>query len=127
MKNLETIELLKIKIRLLIIVGFLLSSCSEYKDVKGATWSGSSDFMEISSDKMKMHYGTSIPSNKVFIGGLFEVLQAGNNKHLTKLKVTEIEFEERMDGLKYCRIWGSIEDSDIPSYFLANNCEPFYN
>ena len=127
MKTLGTIALLKIKIRLLIVVAFLVSSCSEYKDVKGATWSGSSDFMEISSEKMKMHYGTSIPSNKVFIGGLFEVLQAGTNKHLTKLKVTEIEFEERMDGLKYCRIWGSIKGSDIPSYFLANNCEPFYN
>jgi len=127
MKTLGTIALLKIKIRLLIVVAFLVSSCSEYKDVKGATWSGSSDFMEISSNKMKMHYGTSIPSNKVFIGGLFEVLQAGTNKHLTKLKVTEIEFEERMDGLKYCRIWGSIKGSDIPSYFLANNCEPFYN
>ena len=70
----EIIELLKIKIRLLIVVAFLLSSCSEYKDIKGATWSGSSDFMEISSDKMKMHYGTSIPSNKVFIGGLMMVI-----------------------------------------------------
>jgi len=95
--------------------------------MNGATWSGSSDFMEISGDSMKMHYGMVIPSNKVFVGGLFEVLQEGSNKHFTKLKVTDIEFEERLDGLKYCRIWGTVEGSDIPNYFLANNCKPFYN
>ena len=109
------------------MISFIFSSCSEYSDIDGATWSGSAEFMEISDDKRKRYYGMKIPSNKVFIGGLFEVLQAGTNQHFTKLKVTDIEFEERMDGLKYCRIWGNVEGSDIPSYFLANECKPFYN
>ena len=102
-----------------------MAGCSDFQEIKGATWEGPSDFMQITENKMKMHYGTKIPSNKVFMGGLYEVLEEGSNKSLTKLKVIEIEFEERVDGLKYCRIWGSVEGTEIPSYFLAFNCKPF--
>ena len=86
-------------------------SCSNQKEVIGAKWTGDSDFMFVTENKMKMHYATQVSGKIAFVGGIYEVLKSNTTEVLEKLEVTQIEFETRSDGLKYCRLWGQVSNS----------------
>ena len=100
----------QIKTNLLLVILTIFSSCSEPKEVTGASWQGSSDFMFISNKNMEMHYASSILGNQVYLGGFYEIIQNGTNQVINKIEVSELEFEKRTDGVSYCRIWGNIQD-----------------
>ena len=91
-------------------------SCSNQKEVIGAKWAGDSDFMFVTENKMKMHYATQVSGKIAFVGGIYEVLKSNTTEVLEKLEVTQIEFETRSDGLKYCRLWGQVSNSKEESY-----------
>lgn len=116
----------QIKTNLLLVILTIFSSCSEPKEVTGASWQGSSDFMFISNKNMEMHYASSILGNQVYLGGFYEIIQNGTNQVINKIEVSELEFEKRTDGVSYCRIWGNIQDSDEKGYLLADDCFPLY-
>ena len=123
MKNLVTIARQK-KTSLFLLT--LLVSCTESKEVTGAYWTGASDFMFISNQTMEMHYASSIAGKKVYLGGFYEIIQSGTSQVINKIEVSELEFEQRTDGVMYCRIWGNIESSDEKGYLLADDCLPIY-
>ena len=104
----------------------LLVSCAESKEITGAYWTGASDFMFISNQKMEMYYASSISGKKVYLGGFYEIIQSGTNQVIDKIEVSELEFEQRTDGVRYCRIWGNIESSEEKGYMLADDCLPIY-
>ena len=123
MKNLVITALQK-KTSLVLLT--LLVSCAEPKEVTGAYWTGASDFMFISNQTMEMHYASSIAGKKVYLGGFYEIIQSGTSQVINKIEVSELEFEQRTDGVMYCRIWGNIESSDEKGYLLADDCLPIY-
>ena len=123
MKNL-VITVLQKKTSLFLLT--LLVSCAEPKEVNGAYWTGASDFMFISNQKMEMHYASSIAGKKVYLSGFYEIIQSGTNEVINTIEVSELEFEQRTDGVMYCRIWGNIESSDEKGYLLADDCLPIY-
>ena len=116
------------KQRLLITITclFFVFACSNEKVVQGAVWDGEADFMFITESKMEMFYACNIPGNSAYIGSLYEVLRAETTTVIDRLEVSKIEFDERSDGLPYCRIWGKVTKSDELSYLLAEQCKPIY-
>ena len=123
MKNLVITALQK-KTSLFILT--LLVSCTEPEEFTGAYWTGASDFMFISNQKMEMHYASSIAGKKVYLGGFYEIIQSGTNQVINTIVVSELEFEQRTDGVMYCRIWGKVESSEEKGYLLADDCLPIY-
>jgi len=102
-------------------------SCTNQNEIVGVKWSGDSDFMFIDKDQMRMHYATEISGKTVFIGGFYEVLKSQTSVVIDRLEVTQIEFETREDGVKYCRLWGTVTNSLEECYLLAYECEPIYS
>ena len=114
--------------RLLVFCWILLFvSCTNQNEIVGAKWSGDSDFMFVDKDEMRMHYATEISGKTAFIGGLYEVLKSQTSFVIDRLEVTQIEFETREDGVKYCRLWGTVTNSLEECYLLAYECEPIYS
>ena len=120
--------LLKKRNRLLVFCWILFFvSCTNQNEIVGAKWSGDSDFMFVDKDEMRMHYATEISGKTAFIGGLYEVLKSQTSVVIDRLEVTQIEFETREDGVKYCRLWGTVTNSIEECYLLAYDCEPIYS
>ena len=93
-------------------------------DDQGAVWLGPSDFMHVTKEKMEMTYSVEVIGQKMFLGGFYEVLKKGTKKVVFKIKVTDLEFSTREDGVSFCRVWGFVDDSAIESYLLAQECVP---
>jgi len=120
--------LLKKRNKLLVFCWILFFvSCTNQNEIVGAKWSGDSDFMFVDEDEMRMHYATEISGKTAFIGGLYEVLKSQTSVVIDRLEVTQIEFETREDGVKYCRLWGTVTNSIEECYLLAYECEPIYS
>ena len=102
-------------------------SCTNQNEIVGAKWSGDSDFMFVDENEMRMHYATEISGRTAFVGGLYEVLKSRTSVVIDRLEVTQIEFETREDGVKYCRLWGTVTNSIEECYLLAYECEPIYS
>ena len=120
--------LLKKRNRLLVFCWILFFvSCTNQNEIVGAKWSGASDFMFVDENEMRMHYATEISGKTAFIGGLYEVLKSQTSVVIDRLEVTQIEFETREDGVKYCRLWGTVTNSIEECYLLAYECEPIYS
>ena len=120
-------ELLRRKNKLLFIGVFLFTACSSQQDIIGAKWTGDSDFMFVTENEMRMHYATEISGKTAFIGSFYEVLKGESCFLIDRLEVTQIEFETRSDGVKYCRLWGQVTKSEEECYLLAYECDPIYS
>ena len=122
------IGLLKKRNKLLVFCWILFFvSCTNQSEIVGAKWSGDSDFMFVNEDEMRMHYATEISGKTAYIGGVYEVLKSQTSVVIDRLEVTQIEFETREDGVKYCRLWGTVTNSIEECYLLAYECEPIYS
>ena len=122
------IGLLKKRNKLLVFCWILFFvSCTNQSEIVGAKWSGDSDFMFVDEDEMRMYYATDILGKTAFIGGLYEVLKSQTSVVIDRLEVTQIEFETREDGVKYCRLWGTVTNSIEECYLLAYDCELIYS
>ena len=120
--------LLKKRNRLLVFCWVLFFvSCTNQNEIVGAKWSGDSDFMFVDKDEMRMNYATEITGKSAFIGGFYEVLKSQTSVVIDRLEVTQIDFETREDGVKYCRLWGTVTNSLEECYLLAYECEPIYS
>ena len=120
-------ELLRRKNKLLFIGVFLFTACSSQQDIIGAKWTGDSDFMFVTESEMRMHYATEVSGKTAFIGSFYEVLKGETSILIDRLEVTQIEFETRSDGVKYCRLWGQVTKSEEECYLLAYECDPIYS
>ena len=120
-------ELLRRKNKLLFVGVFFLTACSSQQDIVGAKWTGDSDFMFVTENEMRMHYATEISGKTAFIGSFYEVLKGETSILIDRLEVTQIEFETRSDGVKYCRFWGRVTKSEEECYLLVYECDPIYS
>jgi len=120
-------ELLKRKNKLLFVGVFFFTACSSQQDIIGAKWTGDSDFMFVTENEMRMHYATEISGKTAFIGSFYEVLKSETSILIDRLEVTQIEFETRSDGVKYCRLWGQVTKSEEECYLLVYECDPIYS
>ncbi len=50
-----------------LILLFLLFGCNQTTKIKGAIWSGSSDFMYITNESMEMFYASSISTKEILV------------------------------------------------------------
>ena len=120
-------ELLKRKNKLLFVGVFFFTACSSQQDIIGAKWTGDSDFMFVTENEMRMHYATEVSAKTAFIGSFYEVLKGETSILIDRLEVTQIEFETRSDGVKYCRLWGQVTKSEEECYLLVYECDPIYS
>ena len=120
-------ELLRKKNKLLVVGVFFFTACSSQQDIIGAKWTGDSDFMFVTENEMRMHYATEISGKTAFIGSFYEVLKGETSVLIDRLEVTQIEFETRSDGVKYCRLWGQVTKSEEECYLLVYECDPIYS
>ena len=120
-------ELLRRKNKLLFAGVFLFTACSSQQDIIGAKWTGDSDFMFVTENEMRMHYATEVSGKTAFIGSFYEVLKGETSVLIDRLEVTQIEFETRSDGVKYCRLWGQVTKSEEECYLLVYECDPIYS
>ena len=120
-------ELLRRKNKLLVLGVFFLTACSSQQDIVGAKWTGDSDFMFVTENEMRMYYATKVSGKTAFIGSFYEVLKSETSVLIDRLEVTQIEFETRSDGVKYCRLWGQVTKSEEECYLLVYECEPIYS
>ena len=120
-------ELLRRKNKLFFVGVFLFTACSSQQDIIGAKWTGDSDFMFVTENEMRMHYATEISGKTAFIGSFYEVLKGETSVLIDRLEVTQIEFETRSDGVKYCRLWGQVTKSEEECYLLVYECDPIYS
>ena len=120
-------ELLRRKNKLLFVGVFLFTACSSQQDIIGAKWTGDSDFMFVTENEMRMHYATEISGKTAFIGSFYEILKGETSILIDRLEVTQIEFETRSDGVKYCRLWGQVTKSEEECYLLVYECDPIYS
>ena len=119
-------ELLRKKNKLLVVGVFFFIACSSQQDIIGAKWTGDSDFMFVTENEMRMHYATEVSGKTAFIGSFYEVLKGETSVLIDRLEVTQIEFETRSDGVKYCRLWGQVTKSEEECCLLVYECEPIY-
>ena len=116
---------LKKKIKYLIFfLSVFLISCSSSEESKGVTWTGPADFMHVSKEKMEMSYSVDVNGQKMYLGGFYEILKKGTKKVIFNINATDLEFVTREDGVFFCRVWGTVDDSTIESYLLAQDCLP---
>ena len=120
-------ELLRRKNKLLFVGVFLFTACSSQQDIIGAKWTGDSDFMFVTENEMRMHYASEVSGKTAFIGSFYEVLKGETSVLIDRLEVTQIEFETRSDGVKYCRLWGQVTKSEEECYLLVYKCDPIYS
>jgi len=120
-------ELLKRKNKLLFVGVFFFTACSSQQDIIGAKWTGDSDFMFVTENEMRMHYATEVSGKTAFIGSFYEVLKGETSILIDRLEVTQIEFETRSDGVKYCRLWGQVTKSEEECYLLVYECDLIYS
>ena len=120
-------ELLRKKNKLLVVGLFFFTACSSQQDIIGAKWTGDSDFMFVTENEMRMHYATEVSGKTAFIGSFYEVLKGETSVLIDRLEVTQIEFETRSDGVKYCRLWGQVTKSEEECYLLVYECDPIYS
>ena len=120
-------ELLRRKNKLLVVGVFFLTACSSQQDIVGAKWTGDSDFMFVTENEMRMHYAAEVSDKTAFIGSFYEVLKGETSVLIDRLEVTQIEFETRSDGVKYCRLWGQVTKSEEECYLLVYECDPIYS
>jgi len=106
-------ELLKRKNKLLVLGVFFFTACSSQQDIIGAKWTGDSDFMFVTENEMRMYYATKVSGKTAFIGSFYEVFKNETSVLIDRLEVTQVEFETRSDGVKYCRLWGQVTKSNV--------------
>ncbi len=71
----------------------------------------------------KTSWDSSVGTKEAYLGGILEIYKLPKMDYLDRIKVTEIEFFNRVDGLQMCRIWGESSKSGTLNHLLARNCK----
>ena len=116
----------KVIIFRLFCLSFILSyfsGCSQEYQVEKASWDSSLDYFSEIQEGYDVTYFVEVGTQEAYLGGILEIYKLPKMNYLDRIKVTEIEFFNRVDGLQMCRIWGVSSKSGTSNHLLARNCK----
>tara|TARA_B100001287_G_scaffold13975_1_gene10509 strand:+ start:722 stop:1129 length:408 start_codon:yes stop_codon:yes gene_type:complete len=120
--NLEHIKNFFLKLIFFIILCYF-SACSKDNEIKKTSWNSSLDYFLEQQGTYEVTYFVDVGAKEAYVGGVLEIYKLPKMDYLDRLKVTAIEFFERIDGLQMCRIWGESSKTETMSHLLARECQ----
>ena len=126
-ENLKRFNLKHIKNFFLKLIFFIIlcyfSACSKDNEIKKTSWNSSLDYFLEQQGTYEVTYFVDVGAKEAYVGGVLEIYKLPKMDYLDRLKVTAIEFFERIDGLQMCRIWGESSKTETMSHLLARECQ----
>ena len=120
--NLEHIKNFFLKLIFFIILCYF-PACSKDYEIKKTSWNSSLDYFLEQQGTYEVTYFVDVGAKEAYVGGVLEIYKLPKMDYLDRLKVTAIEFFERIDGLQMCRIWGESSKTETMSHLLARECQ----
>ncbi len=126
-KNLKRFNLKHIKNFFLKLILFLIlcyfTACSKEFEIKKTSWKSSLDYFSEQQGNYEVTYFVDVGTKEAYVGGVLEIYKLPKMDYLDRIKVTEIEFFKRIDGLQMCRIWGESSKTGTSNHLLARECQ----
>ena len=91
--------------------------------IKKSSWDSSLDYFSENQENYEVTYFVDVGTTEAYLGGILEIYKLPKMNYLDRIKVTNIEFFKRVDGLQMCRIWGESSKSGTLNHLLARNCK----
>ena len=104
-----------------IFLAFLIS-CSENQTSNEISWEGDSFYVNRENDEFKIDYSVTLDVTSMEIGARINIFSFPEGEIIDKFSVELIEKEVRVDGVKFCRIWGNSEMYVSMNYVVVNDC-----
>ena len=104
-----------------IFLAFLIS-CSENQISNEISWEGDSFYVNRENDEYKIDYSVTLDVTSTEIGTKINIFSFPEGEIIDKFSVELIEKEVRVDGVKFCRIWGNSEMYVSMNYVVVNDC-----
>ena len=104
-----------------IFLAFLIS-CSENQASNKISWEGDSFYVNRENDEYKIDYSVTLDVTSTEIGAMINIFSFPEGKIIDNFFVELIEKEVRVDGVKFCRIWGNSEIFVSMNYVVVNDC-----
>ena len=104
-----------------IFLAFLIS-CSENQTSNEISWEGDSFYVNRENDEYKIDYSVTLDVTSMEIGARINIFSFPEGEIIDKFSVELIEKEVRVDGVKFCRIWGNSEMYVSMNYVVVNDC-----
>ena len=104
-----------------IFLAFLIS-CSENQASNKISWEGDSFYVNRENDEYKIDYSVTLDVTSTEIGAKINIFSFPEGKIIDNFFVELIEKEVRVDGVKFCRIWGNSEIFVSMNYVVVNDC-----
>ena len=120
--NLEHVKNFFLKLIFFIILCYF-SACSKDNEIKKTSWNSSLDYFSEHQGTYEVTYFVDVGTKEAYGGGVLEIYKLPKMDYLDRIKVTAIEFFERIDGLQMCRIWGESSKTETMSHLLARECQ----
>ena len=98
-------------------------ACSNDYQIKKTSWDSSLDYFSENLENYEVTYFVDVGAKEAYVGGVLEIYKLPKMDYLDRIKVTAIEFFERIDGLQMCRIWGESSKTETMSHLLARECQ----
>ena len=95
--NLEHIKNFFLKLIFLIILCYF-SACSKDNEIKKTSWNSSLDYFSEQQGTYEVTYFVDVGAKEAYVGGVLEIYKLPKMEYLDRIKVTAIEFFERIDG-----------------------------
>ena len=108
---------------ILVIILCQFFACSNDYQIKKTSWDSSLDYFSENLENYEVTYFVDVGTKEAYVGGILEIYKLPKMDYLDRIKVTEIEFFNRVDGLQMCRIWGKSPKSGTLNHLLARNCK----
>ena len=99
-----------------------LISCSENQISNKISWEGDSFYVNRENDEYKIDYSVTLDVTSMEIGARINISSFPEGEIIDKFSVELIEKEVRVDGVKFCRIWGNSEMYVSMNYVVVNDC-----
>lgn len=104
-----------------IFLAFLIS-CSENQTSNKISWEGDSFYVNRENDEYKIDYSVTLDVTSMEIGTRINIFSFPEGEIIDNFYVVLIEKEVRVDGVKFCRIWGNSEIYRSMNYVVVNDC-----
>jgi len=104
-----------------IFLAFLIS-CSENQTSNEISWKGDSFYVNRENDEYKIDYSVTLDVTSMEIGARINIFSFPEGEIIDNFSVELIEKEARVDGVKFCRIWGNSKIYASMNYVVVNDC-----
>ena len=104
-----------------IFLAFLIS-CSENQTSNEISWEGDSFYVNRENDEFKIDFSVTLDVTSTEIGARINIFSFTEGEIIDKFSVELIEKEVRVDGVRFCRIWGNSEIYASMNYVVVNDC-----